>query len=100
MSLRFVGGALRVTGARRAVFEIDTPTLPPPPAKPVEVPTVAPEPVVAEVPTVVPEPVEVVEIPTAVPEPPAVAPSEVETPAEVAETAPEAGLVPEDPPAE
>ena len=90
MSLRFVGGALKLAGARRAVFEIDTPTLPPPVTA--EAPTAAPAPE-----PVAPEPVEVVEIPTAVPEPPAVAPSEVETPAEVPQAAPEAGLVPENP---
>jgi hypothetical protein len=76
---RFINGGLKMSGARRAVFEIDTPALPKPTAV-VEVPTVAPEPVV------VPEPV--VEV------------SQVEAPAEVAETAPEAGLVPEDPPTE
>ena len=73
-TFRFVGGALKLGGARRAVFEIDTPAIPKP-AVVVEVPTVAPE------------------VPTA-------APSEVEAPAEVAETAPEAGLVPEEPPTE
>jgi len=83
-TFRFVGGALKLGGARRAVFEIDTPALP----KPVEVPTVAPE-----VPTVAPEPVAVVEVPTA-------APLEVEAPAEVTEAPPEAGLVPENPPTE
>ena len=79
-TFRFVGGALKLGGARRAVFEIDTPTLPKPAA-------------VVEVPTAAPEPVAVVEVPT-------VAPSEVEAPAEVAEAAPEAGLVPENPPTE
>ena len=73
-TFRFVGGALKLGGARRAVFEIDTPAIPKP-AVVVEVPTVAPE------------------VPTA-------APSEVEAPAEVAETAPEAGLAPEEPPTE
>lgn len=76
-TFRFVGGALKLGGARRAVFEIDTPAL----SKPVEVPTVAPEPVA------------VVEVPTA-------APLEVEAPAEVTEAPPEAGLVPENPPTE
>jgi hypothetical protein len=81
-SFRFVGGALKLGGTRRGVFEVDTPALP------------KPTPVVAvEVPTVAPEPVAVVEVPTA-------APSEVEAPAEVAEAAPEAGLVPENPPTE
>ena len=94
-TFRFVGGALKLGGARRAVFEIDTPALPKP-AVVVEVPTVAPEvptaaPEPVEVPTAAPEPVAVVEVPTA-------APLEVEAPAEVAETAPEAGLVPENPP--
>jgi hypothetical protein len=84
---RFIGGGLKMTGARRAAFEIDTPALPKPTAV-VEVPTVA-----VEVPTAAPEPVAVVEVPTA-------APSEVEAPAEVAEAAPEAGLVPENPPTE
>ena len=46
-TFRFVGGALKLGGARRAVFEIDTPALPKP--------TAAPEPVaVAEVPTAAP----------------------------------------------
>jgi hypothetical protein len=104
MSLRFVGGALRLTGARKINFVMDPPVLPGAPV--VEVPTTAPEvvavvevPVAApEVPTAAPEPVPepVVEVPTAAPEPP----SEVEAPAEVAETAPEAGLVPENPPTE
>ena len=76
-TFRFVGGALKLGGARRAVFEIDTPAIPKP----------------AEVPTAAPEPVAVVEVPTA-------APSEVEAPAEVAQAAPEAGLVPENPPTE
>jgi hypothetical protein len=76
-TFRFVGGALKLGGARRAVFEIDTPALP--------------KPAVVEVPTAAPEPVAVVEVPTA-------APSEVEAPAEVAQAAPEAGLVPENPP--
>jgi hypothetical protein len=75
---RFIGGGLKMTGARRAVFEIDTPALPKP--------TVA-----VEVPTAAPEPVAVVEVPTA-------APSEVEAPAEVPETSPESGLAPEEPP--
>jgi hypothetical protein len=83
-TFRFVGGALKLGGARRAVFEIETPAL----SKPAEVPTVAPE-----VPTAAPEPAAVVEVPTA-------APLEVEAPAEVAQAAPEAGLVPEDPPTE
>jgi len=113
------------------------------PGKPVEVPTVAPEPVVAKCPehnctgvfdhevgqwtcggasyhsvapepTVAPEPApEPVPEPTVAPEPapepvPEPAPavvelpvaSEVEAPLEVAEAAPEAGLVPENPPTE
>jgi hypothetical protein len=78
-TFRFVGGALKLGGARRAVFEIDTPAIP--------------KPAVVEVPTVAPEPVAVVEVPTA-------APSEVEAPAEVAEAPAEAGLVPENPPTE
>ena len=79
MSLRFVGGALKLTGARRAVFEMDTPALPPPTVA-AEVPTAAapapePEPAVVEVPTAAAPPPEpepaVVEVPTAAPEPPA-----------------------------
>jgi hypothetical protein len=93
---RFTGGALKLTGARRAAFEIDTPALPKPAV--VEVPTVAPEPVV-EVPTVAPEPV--VEVPTVAPEPVAVVEiptvSEAEAPAEVPQASPESGLVPENP---
>ena len=77
---RFINGGLKMSGARRAVFEIDTSALPKPTA-------------VVEVPTVAPEPVAVVEVPTA-------APLEVEAPAEVAQAAPEAGLVPENPPTE
>jgi len=82
---KFTGGALKLTGARRAVFEIDVPALPKPAV--LEVPAVAPEPVV-EVPTVAPEPVAVVEIPTV---------SEVEAPAEVPQASPESGAVPENP---
>ena len=77
---RFIGGGLKMTGARRAVFEIDTPAL----HKPTTV---------VEVPTAAPEPVAAAEVPTA-------APSQVETSPEVAEAAPEAGLVPENPPTE
>lgn len=76
---KFTGGALKLTGARKMVFEIDTPVLPKPA-------------VVVEVPTVAPEIVAVAEVPTA-------APLEVEPPAEVSQAAPETGLVPEDPPA-
>ena len=83
-TFRFVGGALKLGGARRAVFEIDTPALPKP-AVVVEVPTVAPE-----VPTAAPEPVEV----------PTAAPLEVEAPAEVPQTSLESGLAPEEPPTE
>ena len=75
LPFRFVNGELKMKGARRALFEIDTPALPKP------------------TPTVAPEPVAVVEVPTA-------APSKVEAPAEVAEATPEAGLVPENPPTE
>lgn len=75
--LRFIGGSLKMNGARRTVFEIDTSVLPKPA-------------VVVEVPTVAPEPVAVAEVPT-------VAPLEVEPPAEVSQAAPETGLVPEDP---
>jgi hypothetical protein len=88
---KFTGGSLKLTGARRAVFEIDAPALPKPAV--LEVPTVAPEPVavpepVVEVPTVAPEPVAVVEIPTV---------SEAEAPAEVPQASPESGAVPENP---
>ena len=69
---KFTGGALKLTGARRMVFEVDTPALPKP--------------------AVAPEPVAVVEVPT-------VAPLKVEPPAEVSQAAPETGLVPQDPPA-
>jgi hypothetical protein len=69
---RFTSGALKLTGARKMVFEIDTPVLPKP--------------------AVAPEAVAVAEVPT-------VAPLEVEPPAEVSQAAPETGLVPEDPPA-
>jgi len=77
---RFIGGGLKMNGARRAAFEIDTPALPKPA-------------VVAEVPTAAPEPVAVAEVPTA-------APSKVEAPAEVPETSLESGLAPEEPPTE
>jgi hypothetical protein len=76
---RFIGGGLKMNGARRAAFEIDTPALP--------------KPAVVEVPTAAPEPVAVAEVPTA-------APSKVEAPAEVPETSPESGLAPEEPPTE
>lgn len=69
---RFTSGALKLTGARKMVFEIDTPALPKP--------------------AVAPEPAVVVEVPT-------VAPLEVEPPAEISQAAPKTGLVPEDPPA-
>jgi hypothetical protein len=75
LPFRFVNGELKMKGARRALFEIDTPALPKP------------------TPTVAPEPVAVVEVPTA-------APLEVEAPAEVPETSPESGLAPEEPPTE
>jgi len=72
---KFTGGALKLTGARRMVFDIDTSILKantvPPPAQ---------------------EAVAVAEVPTA-------APLEVEPSAEVSQAAPETGLVPEDPPA-
>jgi len=79
------------------------PTIAPEPTpEPVPEPTVAPEPTPEPVPepTVAPEPA-----PEPVPEPaPAVVElpvaSEVEAPLEVAEAAPEAGLVPENPPTE
>ena len=67
---KFTGGALKLTGARKMVFEIDTSVLPKP--------------------AVAPEIVAVAEVPTA-------APLEVEPPAEVSQAAPETGLVPEDP---
>jgi hypothetical protein len=72
---KFTGGALKLTGARKMVFEVDTGILKaktvPPPAQ---------------------EAVAVAEVPT-------VAPLEVEPPAEISQAAPETGLVPEDPPA-
>jgi hypothetical protein len=74
LPLRFVNGELKMNVPRL----VDTPIL---------LPKLAP--------------VAVVEVPTAAPEPePTVAPSEVEAPAEVSEAAPEAGLVPENPPTE
>jgi hypothetical protein len=76
---RFIGGGLKMNGARRTVFQIDTLALPKPA-------------VVVEVPTVAPELVAVAGVPTA-------APLEVEPPAEVSQAAPETGLMPEDPPA-
>jgi len=76
MSLRFLNGAFKLKGVQTVKYEVEVPQ--PKPAAVVEVPTVAPEPVVV----------------------PTVAPSQVEAPAEVAEAAPEAGLVPEDPPTE
>ena len=93
MSLRFINGAFKLKGVQTVTYELPTVVVP---GKPVvaEVPTAAPEPVV-EVPTAAPEPV--VEVPTAAPEPVV---SEVEAPAEVTETAPETGLVPENPPTE
>ena len=82
MSLRFMNGAFKLKGVQTVTYEMPTVVVP---GKPVvaEVPTAAPEPVV-EVLTVAPEPVV----------------SEVEAPAEVTETAPETGLVPENPPTE
>jgi hypothetical protein len=87
-----MNGAFKLKGVQTVTYEMPTVVIPGKPVV-VEVPTVAPEPVVVEVPTVAPEPV-VVEVPTVAPEPVV---SEVEAPAEVTETAPEAGLVPENP---
>lgn len=82
MSLRFINGAFKLKGVQTVTYEMPTLVIPGKPV--VEVPTAAPEPVVVEVPTAAPEPVV----------------SEVEAPAEVTETAPETGLVPENPPTE
>ena len=82
MSLRFINGAFKLKGVQTVTYELPTVVVPG-------------KPVVAEVPTAAPEPV--VEVPTAAPEPVV---SEVEAPAEVTETAPETGLVPENPPTE
>jgi hypothetical protein len=72
---KFTGGALKLTGARRMVFEVDTSIL--------KAKTVPPP---------VHEVVAVAEVPT-------VAPLEVEPSAEISQAAPETGLVPQDPPA-
>jgi hypothetical protein len=106
MSLRFTNGVFKLKGVQTVRYEVPVSL---PTSALVEVPTVAPEPVVVpepvvEVPVVVPEPV--VEAPAPVPEPLVevvelpVAPSEVEAPAEVTEAPAETGLVPENPPAE
>ena len=89
-----MNGAFKLKGVQTVTYEMPTVVVP---GKPVvaEVPTAAPEPVVVEVPTAAPEPV--VEVLTVAPEPVV---SEVEAPAEVTETAPETGLVPENPPTE
>jgi hypothetical protein len=94
--LRFTNGALRVRGIQRIAFQepappstvtVQTATIPV--AEPTPAPVSTPEPL--------PEPTPA---PTSTPEPePAPAPSDVEPPAEVAETPAESGLVPEDPPA-
>jgi len=100
MSLRFINGAFKLKGVQTVKYEVDVPQ--PKPAV-AEVPTVAPEPeppIVAEVPTVAPEEPVVAEVPTVVPEEPVVAPSEVEASLEIAETALETGLIPENPPTE
>ena len=100
MSLRFTNGVFKFQGARTVKYEVPTTILAS--AAPV---VVAAAPVV-EIPTVAPEsvPEPVVEVPTAAPEPvvevPTAAPLEVEAPLEVSETAPESGLVPENPPTE
>ena len=105
--LRFTNGALRVRGIQRTAFQepappstvtVQTATIPvaePTPA-PVSTPEPLPEPTPAPTSTPEPEPVQVAEVPVAEPAP---APSDVEPPAEVAETPAESGLVPEDPPA-
>jgi len=84
MSLRFMNGAFKLKGVQTVKYEVDVPQ-----PKPAEVPTVAPE-----------VPVAVVEVPTVASEVPTVAPSEVEAPLEITETAPESGLIPENPPTE
>ena len=88
-----MNGAFKLKGVQTVTYEMPTLVIPGKPV--VEVPTAAPESIV-DVPTAAPEPV-VVEVPTAAPEPVV---SEVEAPAEVTETAPETGLVPENPPTE
>jgi hypothetical protein len=82
MSLRFTNGAFKLKGVQTVTYEMPTVVIPI-------------KPVVVEVPTAAPE--SIVEVPTAAPEPVV---SEVEAPAEVTETAPETGLVPENPPTE
>jgi hypothetical protein len=89
--LRFTGGALRVRSVQRVEFQEPVSVRPAVNVQATEVPVAAPEPVPAPAPE--PEPVQVAEVPVAEPE------SNVEAPAEVAEAAPESGLVPEDPPA-
>jgi len=104
-----MNGVFKFQGARTVRYEVPMDVLAN--AKPVvvEAPVVVPEPVavVVEVPVVVPEPVAVVvEVPVVVPEPvvvvevPVAEVLEVEAPLEVSETAPESGLVPENPPTE
>jgi hypothetical protein len=83
--LRFTGGALRVRSVQRVEFQEPMSVRPAVNVQVAEVPVAAPAPE--------PEPVQVAEVPVAEPE------SNVEAPAEVAEAAPESGLVPEDPPA-
>ncbi len=68
MSLRFMNGAFKLKGVQTVKYEVDVPVL----VKAPEVPAV-------------------VEVPT-------VAPSEVEAPLEITETAPKSGLIPENPP--
>lgn len=100
-----MNGAFRAKSVQTVKYEVPTTILAS--ATPVvvaavvpEVPTSAPEPVV-EVPVPASEPVvEVAASESVAVEVPTATPLEVEAPLEVLETAPESGLVPEDPPTE
>lgn len=101
-----MNGVFKAKGFQTVQYEMPTVVLPGKPVV-VEVPTVAPapEPVVEAAPEPVveaPAPEPAVEAPAPAPEPAVVEapPSQVEAPLEVLETAPESGLVPENPPAE
>ena len=114
--LRFTGGALRIRapakttmtyGVDTSILKTNTPVAVVEVPVVVEVPTVAPEPVVevpepvvVEVPTVAPEPVVEVEVATAAPEPELnrdYTPLEVKPTLEIPEASLESGLVPENP---
>ena len=101
--LQFTNGALRVRGIQRIAFQEPTPvfSLSTVTVQTATIPVAEPTPAPVSTPEPLPEPTPA---PTSTPEPepvqePAPAPSEVEAPAEVAETPAESGLVPEDPPA-